>query len=109
MAVSISKEHVKRYLEEELFGDKEVFAQLLTCFAEDINEFKAAEGNLQLIYRSAHKLKPTCEVYGALQLSWQMAELESAAKEKQVENALALYKQILPDLISALTQLQSLK
>lgn len=96
---------MERYLAEELFGETEIFKQLIQCFAEEVAELKAAQGDLSQIAHFAHKVKPACLTYGAQSLSVQLQKLEALAKSKKSDEAFRLYTEILPDLESMVREL----
>jgi HPt (histidine-containing phosphotransfer) domain-containing protein len=108
MTGSISKDHIQRYIDEELFGEVEVFKELVRCFGDEIAELKSAGVDLKSMHQAAHKLKPTCETYGALLLARQLADLETSAKDKQLEKSIKLYQEILPHLETVLSQLKAI-
>jgi HPt (histidine-containing phosphotransfer) domain-containing protein len=91
---------LKNFIENELGSEAEFFYTLLKIFSGFLGELEAAKfdgtaDNLEHLKNLAHKIKSSCQSYGAEALRNVLVELELAAKDQEKEKVRSLYDEVL--------------
>lgn len=100
MAQLVNEEILQDFIANELSSDREFFQNLLKIFVVFLGElelvkYDGSEENLDKLKNLAHKIKSSCQSYGAEALRSALLDLELACKAGEKEKVKLHYSEVL--------------